>query len=215
MNAATGILLGALLALPACAQRPAAPATGGFDYYMLVLSYAPDFCDQPESRKDPRECGAGRGVGFVVHGLWPQNENSRGPARCGPARPVARASVDAMLSYFPTPGLVQHEWRDHGTCSGLTAADYFAAVRKARDSLRIPEDLNHPVQQVQSSPDRIEAELASANAGYPAGAFRTSCYRDGQLKEIRICLNRDLSPRPCSRSAGECRAPAVMLLPVR
>jgi ribonuclease T2 len=209
------VFLALCLTIPASAQRQPASTPGDFSYYMLVLSYAPDFCAQPQGQKDARECGAGRHVGFVVHGLWPQGETSRGPERCGPARPVARATVQAMLSYFPTPGLVQHEWRDHGTCSGLSAADYFAAVRTARDGLRIPDALNQPAQEVSSSPDQIEAQLAAANPGIPAGAFRTSCYPDGELKEIRVCYNKDLSPRPCGPSAGECRVAAVTLLPVR
>jgi ribonuclease T2 len=215
MKATLRIVVALLLALPACAQRRSETGPGDFSYYMLVLSYAPDFCAQPQGEKDPRECGAGRHVGFVVHGLWPQGENSRGPERCGPVRPVAQATVQAMLSYFPTASLVQHEWRDHGTCSGLPAADYFAAVRKARDSVRLPADLNQPAQQVRSTPEQIEAELAAANSTYPPAAFRISCYGDGELKEIRVCLNQDLSPRACGRSAGECRIASVTLLPVR
>lgn len=201
--------------LPAQRRSRQEASPGDFSYYMLVLSYAPDFCAQPQGQKDARECGNGRHTGFVVHGLWPQGEDSRGPERCGPARPVSHALVQTMLSYFPTPGLIQHEWTDHGTCSGLSTADYFAAVRRARDSLKIPADLAQPSQSVQTSPDAIEAKLAAANPNYPRQAFRTSCYRDSELQEIRICLNQDLSPRPCSRSAGECRAPSVTLLPVR
>jgi ribonuclease T2 len=194
-------------------KRKAAP--GDFSYYMLVLSYAPDFCAQPQGEKDPRECGTGRHVGFVVHGLWPQGEDTRGPERCGSARPVSQAILQATLSYIPTPSLIQHEWTTHGTCSGLSPADYFAALRKARDSLKIPADLAQPTQPVQTSPDSIEAELAAANPGYPRAAFRTSCYRDGDLQEIRICLAKDLSPRACGRSAGECPVTSVNLLPVR
>ena len=63
-----------------------------FSYYMLVLSYAPDFCNQPQGDKDPRECGVGRHVGFIVHGLWPQGETSRGPENCGSAVPVSTAA---------------------------------------------------------------------------------------------------------------------------
>src|SRR5215475_13395322 len=100
-----------------------------FDYYMLVLSYAPDFCDQPTGNKDPRECGTGRRVGFVVHGLWPQGETSRGPENCG-ASAVPQQVVQATLAYMPTESLIRHEWTTHGACSGLSAADYFAALRK-------------------------------------------------------------------------------------
>src|SRR5436190_7346280 len=93
-----------------------------FSYYLLVLSYAPDFCDQPQGKKDPRECGTGRHVGFVVHGLWPQGETSRGPENCG-GSPVGGDIVRTMLQYIPTESLIQHEWKAHGTCSGLSARD--------------------------------------------------------------------------------------------
>jgi ribonuclease T2 len=209
MRASGAVLLLMLAVDTGMAQRES------FSYYMLVLSYAPDFCAEPQGQKDPRECGSGRRVGFVVHGLWPQGEDSRGPERCGPARPVSQAIVQSMLAYIPTPGLIQHEWRNHGTCSGLSAADYFAAVRKARDSLRVPPELDQPGQQLTLSPDDIEHRLAAANPGYPREAFRTSCYRDEALQEIRVCLDRSLTPRACGRSAGECRARSVTMLPVR
>ena len=196
-------------------RRKAEGTPGDFSYYMLVLSYAPDFCAEPQGQKDARECGSGRHIGFVVHGLWPQGEDSRGPERCGPARPVAQATVQSMLSYIPTPGLIQHEWTNHGTCSGLSAADYFAAVKKARDGVKVPAELDQPAQQVRLSPTDVEGKLAAANPSYPAAAFRTSCYQDGSLQEIRVCLNKDLSPRACGRSAGECAAGSVTMLPVR
>ena len=186
-----------------------------FAYYMLALSYAPDFCDEPMGNKDPRECGAGRHVGFVVHGLWPQGENGRGPENCGNASPVSRSTVQIMLRYIPTESLIQHEWASHGTCSGLSADSYFAAIRKARDSVSLPTDLSQPSQKMQLTPAQIEAKLAAANPGFPAAAFRTSCYKDGELQEARICFNKDLSPRACTSSAGECALDKVTLLPVR
>jgi len=73
-------------------KKPKTPKQQPFAYYMLVLSYAPDFCDQPKGDKDPRECGNGRKVGFVVHGLWPQGETTRGPQNCGSSSPVFRGS---------------------------------------------------------------------------------------------------------------------------
>jgi ribonuclease T2 len=187
---------------------------GQFDYYMLVLSYAPDFCAEPGGQKDPRECGSGRNVGFVVHGLWPQGDTSRGPENCG-GPPVSQAIVQATLNYVPTPSLIQHEWTAHGTCSGLSAADYFTALRKARDAVHIPPELDQPKQREQFAPSDIEAKMAAANSSYPREAFRTSCYRDAELQEVRVCLNKDLSPRACGPSAGECQVKTVTLLPVR
>ena len=187
--------------------------TPSFSYYMLVLSYGPDFCSEPGGDKDPAECGAGKKVGFVVHGMWPQGETSRGPENCG-GSPVSAAIIDATLAYIPTASLIQHEWKTHGTCSGLSAADYFAAIRKARDSVKLPDDLNQPAQKLQSSRAEVESKVAAANPSFPATAFRTSCYKDAELQEVRVCLNKDLSPRACGQSAGECTKSSVTMLPV-
>jgi ribonuclease T2 len=189
-------------------------SSADFSYYMLVLSYAPDFCNEPGGTKDARECGSGRKVGFIVHGLWPQAENARGPENCGAASPVSQAIIQATLSYMLIPSLIQHEWATHGTCSGLSSTDYFAALRKARDSVNLPLDLNQPSQKVQLSPGQVESKVAAANPSFPRTAFRTSCYPDAELQEIRVCLNKDLSPRACSSSAGECSLSTVTLLPV-
>jgi len=208
------------LLLAACApepspQRQPAVSSANFSYYLLVLSDTPDFCAEPGGTKDPRECGAGLGIGFIVHGLWPQGETSNGPENCAGAATVPQSIIQATLSYIPVPSLIQHEWNTHGTCSGLSMADFFAALRKARDSVTLPANLSQPSQKLQLSPPQVESQLAAANPSFPAAAFRTSCYKDAELNEIRICLNQDLSPRACSASAGECAAPTVTMLPVR
>ena len=187
---------------------------GSFAYYMLVLSYAPDFCAQPQGDKDPRECGNGLNIGFVVHGLWPENSTTRGPEKCGSAAQVPANLVQTMLAYFPTESLIQHEWATHGTCSGLSVDDYFAAVKRARDAVKIPSDLT-PSSQQTMTPAAIEGTAASANPDFPKTAFRVSCYSDGQLEELRVCFNKDISPIACTTSAGECSASSLTLLPVR
>jgi ribonuclease T2 len=214
-----------LAALPVClllsgtasarSHKKRSTSSPQFSYYLLVLSYAPDFCDQPQGNKDPRECAAGRHTTFVVHGLWPEAETLPAPENCAPASPVSQAIIQAMLNYIPTESLIQHEWAAHGTCSGLSASDYFATVRKARDSVMLPGDLKQPSQNLQFSPTQIESKVAAANPRFPMTAIRTSCYKDHELEEIRVCFNKDLSPRACGASAGECTARSVTLLPVR
>ncbi len=186
-----------------------------FDYYLLALSYAPDFCDQASGNKNSAECGAGRRTGFVVHGLWPQGESSRGPERCGSASPVSDDLIRIMLNYFPTASLIQHEWADHGTCTDLSAADYFTLVRKARDAVKIPAALTAPSRQLQLDPQSITAQLAAANPRFPSDAFRVTCYPNAELQEARVCFDKDINPRSCTASAGACPAPNVTLLPVR
>lgn len=216
---ATATLICLLVVSAAAASHRKRPrdqnSTSGFDYYLLALSYAPDFCDQPAGHKDPRECGPGRRLGFVVHGMWPQSQGGRGPANCTPASPVSQEILRTTLNYIPTESLIQHEWSTHGTCSGLSAADYFAALRKARDSVIIPADLKQPSGRVEQIPADVEAKFAAANPSFPKDAVRVTCYADGELQEIRICFNKDLSPRACDAGSGRCRSPHVVLNPVR
>ena len=143
---------------------------GDFDYYLLSLSWAPDYCGRPNVQKDPRECGPGRRLGFVVHGLWPQLMDGGHPSECAPARPVAHDNVVQMLALIPAEGLIQHEWRDHGTCSGLSAAAYFDLVRRAHDAIAIPPDLQAPNRRAELSPREIEAKFT--HAGWPAARRR-------------------------------------------
>lgn len=186
-----------------------------FDYFLLTLTWAPDFCALGNGAKDPSECGRGRNVGFVVHGLWPQGEHSRGPEKCGAVSPVASDIVQQALHYFPSASLIQHEWATHGTCSGLPPAQYFAAAEHARDQVKIPADFQKPTQKRTQAPSAIEADFASANPSYPAGAFRATCTQ-GALQEVRVCLTKDFQPRPCGETAGTCSMTGgVTVLPVQ
>jgi ribonuclease T2 len=188
-------------------------AAADFSYYMLSLSYAPNFCAQAGKFKDPRECSAGARP-FVVHGLWPQNDTGRGPEKCTPARPVAADLVRLMLNYIPTESLIQHEWATHGTCTGLTPAEYFAAVRRLADSVRIPQLLSNIRQPLETNPQAVESDFAQANPGIPRAGFRIACYPDAGLEEVRICFDKLFQAQPCN-GAPDCTRLKIWLLPGR
>lgn len=201
-----------LLRLAAVGAIAATAYAADFSYYMLSLSYAPEFCAHA-ANPQASECGPGRPA-FVVHGLWPQNENGRGPERCGPARPVPADLARSMIGYFPAGSLLQHEWATHGTCSGLSMADYFAAVRKLRDSVRTPPELETLRAMKVVSPFELSGYFSRANPGIPRDGFRVACYPDGGFEEIRICFDRSFIARGCT-GAAECTKNAVRLLPGR
>lgn len=210
-------ILAVILLATAAAQsrvgRRAGSDRGDFDYYLLSLSWAPDFCALPNAPKGGAECGKDAHAGFVVHGLWPQLETGRGPERCGSGQTLSRELVERMLAYIPSEGLIRHEWSTHGVCAGLSPIDYFAMIRKARDSLKIPGDFQNQHRQIRLSSSEIEAEFAGVNPGYPRTAFRATC-ASGALQEVRVCLSKDLNPRACSASAGECRSGSMLIRPV-
>ena len=67
---------------------------------------------------------------------------------------------------------------------------------------------------MRMSPEDIEAKFAAANPRFPKDAFRVSCYPDGELREVRICFDKDLAPRACGSGAGACDTGTVEMRPV-
>lgn len=173
---------------------------GEFDFYLLSLSWSPGFC---ATHRGGSECG--RRLGFVVHGMWPQYGGGDYPVNCsdapGPANP--RAYTDMI----PTASLVEHEWKKHGTCSGLTANAYFAAIRKAFAGVRIPVGIGTGRDAGWVAPERLLEAFAKANPGYPEGSFVLSC-GSNRLTAIEVCLSKDLQPQRC-RGVWSCRADVI------
>ena len=102
-----------------------------------------------------------------------------------------------MLAIMPSRGLIQHEWATHGTCSGLGAQDYFAAIERAFRQVQIPPEYRAPAQAMQASPADIEQKFAAANHA-PVGDFRVSC-SNSELVAVEVCLTKDLQYRQCGR----------------
>jgi ribonuclease T2 len=195
----------------------AARASEPFDYYVLALSWAPAFCAQPGAAAgNPKECAPGRGIGFgigfVVHGLWPQSAGGKSPESCGTAKPVPKSVVDYVLRDMLTPALVQHEWATHGICTGLNPFAYFSSIVQARAAVQVPVQITSIEDQIRESPGQIETQFAAANPSFPKTAFRTSCPR-GAFQEERICFDKNLKPQACTASVGECTIPAVVIRP--
>lgn len=182
-----------------------------FDYYLLSLSWAPTYCES-HPNDNSSECRTGNHTGFVLHGLWPSsNTVPMQPESCGNASPVASGIVRHMREYFPSNGLIQHEWQKHGTCSGLSAQEYFANAEKAYKGVKVPDKYANMGQQLQLSVHDLERDFAASNNA-PEGAFRVSCHA-GELVALEACLDKDLKYQTCPRTARECPADQVKLAP--
>ena len=119
-------------------QNAPPAATLPFDYYVMTLSWAPGFCDLGGQETPSPECAVGSGDGFVVHGLWPDNDNRPNPEGC-PGEDASPADLAEEHGLYPNDRLAAYEYRKHGTCTGLSAHDYFATVRNVRDRLKSPQ----------------------------------------------------------------------------
>jgi ribonuclease T2 len=203
-GAAASALL-ALLCLGSIGSAPARhrshggdTAPGDFAYYLLSLSWSPAFC---LSSPGAAECQGPRRFGFIVHGLWPQNEQGW-PEYCDVHRTVPDDVVQGMADLMPARGLVDHEWSAHGTCSGLGPAEFFALVRRAYSSVAIPGELSNPTQAIEESPAAIAAAFLRANPRFPVPSIVVTCSGQGapRLREVHACLDRVPVP-PTPRAA--------------
>jgi ribonuclease T2 len=167
---------------------------GQFDYYLMSLSWSPTYC--LTHQYDRAQC-AGKGYGFVLHGLWPQYDSGGYPHNCADSPLTADAEALGETLY-PSPKLVRHEWDEHGTCSGMNAMTYFHTADRATAAVRIPEMFEAPHTTLLMSGDEIASAFRAANPSLPDDALRVVCSRS-QLSEVRICLTRALAVRSCGR----------------
>lgn len=134
-----------------------APPVGRFDTYVLAMSYERDFCASHPTKK---ECQDGIGdMVLALHGLWPNlnndpnhtyqycdvSESDFGKDWCNPQFDVAPQMSSSGLADLGAvmPGtkscLYNHEWYAHGSCSGLSVADFFSdAAQLARAVISLP-----------------------------------------------------------------------------
>ncbi len=193
MRLATLLFLLALTALPARAQTDRA---GEFDYYLLSLSWSSAWCTLTGDARDDPQCDAGRGHTFTVHGLWPQYETGY-PADCRTTEPdPTRAQTAAMADIMGGAGLAFYEWKKHGRCSGLAAADYFATLRRAHAALTIPPVFARISHDLKIDAGVIEDAFLESNPRLAPNQITITC-KSGLIQEVRLCLTRDLKPRTC------------------
>jgi ribonuclease T2 len=209
--AVSSLAAGAALATPANLV-----ATGDFDFYVLTLSWSPGFCDTGGAAKSPDQCAAGAGEGFVVHGLWPDNQSSGNPSDCGRAERFSSAALAKTHGVYPNEGLARYEYIKHGACTGLGPEDYFAAVKYARDQFVVPDALQAPKERIKTTPSQIVQDFIASNPHLTADNMAVTCGR-GELVDVRFCVSKDLSAFVvCPKVSGHtCHSSSISVAPLR
>lgn len=167
-----------LIVLPAHAEKP-------FDYYVLSLSWSPEFC---AIKPEDRQCG--RGYGIVLHGLWPQYDQGY-PQNCGYER-IPKAVVNQYRDLYPSPKLLFHEWNKHGSCSDLTPAAYLELSKTLKDNFKTPAALENLVQPLRVTSDQLKQDIIAANPNLSTEALAFTCSGGGRfLQEVFICYDKN------------------------
>jgi ribonuclease T2 len=169
---------------------------GQFDFYVLALSWSPDYC-AAKGAQDPQQCGQGKQLGFVLHGLWPQY-NQGWPANCTDEAldPAMRQQFPGL---YPSAKLYSHEWEKHGTCSGLSQKAYHQLSADLKTAVVIPDRYVKPQQPFRVSLDEFKSDLVAANPDMSVSSVAPSCSGSGRfLQEVLVCRSKDGSAGTCS-----------------
>ena len=196
-----------------------APLPGQFDYYVLALSWSPSYCAGEAGQNDYQQCAPGRRFAFVVHGLWPQYAKGW-PEFCRTRENwIAQDLIDGVMDVMPSKRLIIHEWKKHGSCSGLSQAAYFDKVEMLFRALRIPARYLSPQAPVTVTPAQLVTDFVKTNAALTADMLSVQCGNargQARLSELRVCVNKAGSFIACGMNeARQCQAKSLVLLPVK
>ena len=194
------VALVALMPMPA--QNKGVP--GKFDFYLLDMPWGPEFCSIADVSP---QCKPQRS--FVVHGLWPQNNDGSYPVFCsqdpGPLNP--RENLDIT----PDLHLLAHEWDKHGTCSAKGPQRFFQMEREAFSSIEVPLAFDHIDRETAMAPAQILDLFYKANPQLPEGNLVVSC-REDHFTAVEACFTTDLKPMPCL-GLHSCTKPLLKIAP--
>ena len=202
----------ALIGLSAPMVNAEGELAGEFDYFVVSLSWSPNWCAlEGEARNSP-QCEEDHG--WILHGLWPQFHKGF-PSYCRTSkRPPSRGMTADMADIMGTSGLAWHQWNKHGSCTGLSATDYYALSRKAYASIKRPAVFRKLDRTVKLPASVVEEAFLKANPNMERDGVTITC-RDGHIQEARVCVSRDLTPVPCGQDVvRDCKMKDALFEPI-
>lgn len=208
------LIIAGLIALAGVARADGEPS-GRFDYYVMALSWSPNWCAlEGDARRSP-QCDPARDFGWMLHGLWPQYHRGW-PSFCPTiAQHPNRSITNTMSDIMGTSGLAWYQWKKHGVCSGLSAPDYFALSRRAYDSIVRPAIFRKLQKPVKLPAKIVEQAFLECNPELEPDMITITCKAE-RIQEVRICLSKGLSPVPCGRdTVRDCSLKDALFEPIR
>ena len=186
------------------------------EYYVLALSWSPSYCAAAGEEANQDQCGITKRFSFIVHGLWHQQDRQPlNNCRTNRSLRTPYRLEDSMLDLMPSRGLIRHQWRKHGTCSGMSQIDYFNTVRQARETIKIPSQFKNLNDYLTVSPNAVRKAFLARNRDLKADGVVVTCDRR-RLREVRICMTKDLEPRSCPHLVRKsCRQSKIVMPPIR
>lgn len=197
--------------------RRSTPEAAAYSYLALVLSWSPTYCST--SSRGGQQCDGSKPYSFVLHGLWPQKQKGW-PEFCGNPEKVSRDTVDSMLDIMPSPSLIKHEYKKHGSCMGISPEEYYETSRTLFEKINIPPRFKSPKKYFTTNAMKIRAEFITANPQLSEDMIAVNCGKgsENRLKEVKICFSKNGNFASCGKNEKTsrlCNKRKVTIPPVR
>ncbi|WP_321277286.1 ribonuclease T2 family protein [Thiomicrorhabdus indica] len=120
------------------------------DFFLLMFSNSKRFCEHMQRKaqtdKVPFQCESPNQFGWVVHGLWSENQTAyvngdkKGhPRFCkGDLPKVELSKMEPYLCMSPGTRLLQGEWEKHGACDFPTFNAYYQKTLELYQRFKMP-----------------------------------------------------------------------------
>jgi ribonuclease T2 len=209
------IYLALLMSLVAFTARAEGERAGEFDYYVMALSWSANWCALEGDARNSPQCDTREDHGWILHGLWPQFHRGY-PSFCQTAkRAPSRGMTTDMADIMGTGGLAWHQWKKHGTCTDLSASEYYEISREAYATVKRPAVFRKLDRTVKLPASVVEDAFLKENPSLNRDNVTITC-RQGYIQEARICMSRDLKPVPCGRDViKDCTLKDAVFTPLR
>ncbi|KAG9415150.1 hypothetical protein AC1031_008575 [Aphanomyces cochlioides] len=199
-----------------------------FDFYVFAHSWQAEFCHgmsypgcaNPEPYWESH---------FTIHGLWPELEKGPHPGFCTKevfdSDNVRKSIGDGvLLQYWPNVKVAvntslydsfwDHEWKRHGTCSGLDQVTFFKSAIDKIQKQGTPDFIVQNVGQAVSA-----SAIRNAYGGPKYAALQ--CSKGNRLSQVYTCLDKDSNNLPtiqrqCSAAVlneDTCNSASTVLIP--
>jgi len=200
----------------------AAQEGGGRTRFILAASWQPAFCQTNQKKSECASQTTERhdATNFSLHGLWPIRQDYCGVSAdlkdadknsdwiSLPEVTLAAETQAALAKAMPgtQSGLERHEWVKHGTCTKLSADDYFGVGMHLVGALNTSAVRDLFAANI-GKPVKAEAIKAAFDKSFGPGAgdrVKMSCRRAGNVKmisELTIGLS-EAAGAASAKSAG-------------
>ena len=183
---------------------------GPIDSYVLAISWSPQFCSTSAGKSDESkfQCKLNK-FGFVVHGLWGQNDNAKDdlkdhPRHCNPSKSGDAIVVDSKIieqniCTMPSTKLIQGEWQKHGTCTSMSQVNYFGKINELYNSLYMPDMANIVNEKNETTVLSIVSQILLLNRekNIPSDSIVIRTGKNNVLNEIFICYDTNFNFKAC------------------